>query len=104
MALRAHEVPVLVQLRPMEDVVVRDCLVWIEVEPALTASFLCTAVPGEGECLQAAIGKLNQILLQRIDAEGEFHLEIRKLAVGAVRLHEELTVLAKKARLHAEVV
>src|SRR5262245_39419839 len=46
-ALRAHEVPVLVQFRPVQDVVVRDCLVWIEVEPALAPIFLWTAVPGE---------------------------------------------------------
>src|SRR6266436_1876042 len=44
---RAHEVPVLVQLSPMQDVVVLDLLVRVEMEPALAAFVLGPAVPGE---------------------------------------------------------
>src|SRR6185369_4313247 len=41
-ALGAHEIPVLVQLGPMQDVVVADLLIGIEVEPALAALVLWT--------------------------------------------------------------
>ncbi len=44
-ALGAHEIPVLVQLRPMQYIVVADFLVWIEVEPVLTAFIFWPAVP-----------------------------------------------------------
>src|SRR5262249_32794404 len=43
----AHEIPVLVQLGPMQDVVVLDLFVRIEVEPALAAGLLWAAVPGD---------------------------------------------------------
>src|SRR5262249_32614520 len=46
-ALGAHEIPVLVQLRPMQDVVVLDLLIRIEMEPALAALILGPSVPGD---------------------------------------------------------
>src|SRR5215471_834884 len=39
-ALRAHEIPVLVQLGPMQDVIVLDLLVRIKMEPTLSALLL----------------------------------------------------------------
>ena len=104
MALGAHEVPVLIELRPVQDVVVLDVLVGIEVEPALAALVLRPRVPGERERLHAAVGEFDEILLQRIEAEGVFHLEGRELAVRPVGLDEELAVLAEEARLHAVIV
>src|SRR5262249_17488650 len=47
MALRAHEISVLIQLRPMQYVVMPDALVGIEMVPSLTAGFLRPAVPGD---------------------------------------------------------
>ena len=79
-------------------------LVRVEVEPALPALVGRPAVPGDRQRLQAAIGKLDQVLLQRIEAEGVLHLEDGELAVGTVGLDEELAVLAKEARAHARVV
>ena len=76
----------------------------IEVEPALAALVLRPAVPGDRQRLQAAIGKLDQVLLQRIEAEGVLDLERGELAVGAVGLDEELAVLAEEARAHAVIV
>src|SRR5215831_96718 len=38
MALGAHEVPVLVQLGPVQDVVVANLLIRIEMEPALATT------------------------------------------------------------------
>ena len=103
-ALRAHEVPVLVQLCPMQNVIVPDLLVRIEMEPALAAFVLRPAVPGDRQRLQPAVGKLDQILLQRIDAERVLHLERGKLAVGPVGLDQKLAVLAEEAGAHAVIV
>src|SRR5262245_56572282 len=102
--LRTHEIPVLVQPGPVQDVVVLDLLVGIEVEPALAALVLRTAVPGERQRLQPAVGKLDEILLQRIDAEGVLHLEGGELAVRPVGLDQEFSVPAEEAGMHAVMV
>jgi hypothetical protein len=47
MALRAHEVPILTELRPMQDVVVLDLLIRVEMEPVLAALLFRPAVPGQ---------------------------------------------------------
>ena len=104
MALGAHEIPVLIQLGPMQDIVVLDLFVRIEVKPALAALFLRPAVPCDRQRLNSAVGKFDQVLLQRIDAERVFHLERGELAVRPVGLDEELAVLAKEARFHAVIV
>src|SRR5262249_43304667 len=103
-ALRAHVVPVLVQLGPMQDVVVLDHLVGVEMKPALAALLLWAAVPGDRQRLQPAIGKFNQILLERIDAEGVFDLVGVERAIRPVGLDEEFSVLAEEARSHVVVV
>ena len=104
MALRAHEIPVLVQLGPVQHVVVLDLLVRIEMEPALAALVLRPAVPGDRQRLQPAVGKLDQILLQRIDAERVLDLKRGELAVGPIGLDEELSILAEEARSHAVMI
>ena len=81
-----------------------DLLVRIEMEPALTARFLRSAVPGDRQGLQPAIGELDQILLKRVQAKRVFDLENGKLAVRAVSFDQELLALAKEARTHAVVV
>src|SRR5215470_1395305 len=103
-ALRAHEIPILIELGPMQHVVVPDLLVRIEVEPVLASLLLGACVPGKRQRLDAAVRKLDEILLQGIDAKSVFHLERRKLAVGTVRFHEELAVLAKEARVDVIIV
>src|SRR5262249_51909693 len=45
-----------------------------------------------------------EILLQRIDAKGVFHLERGKLSVGAVGLDQKFPVLAEEARAHAVII
>ena len=103
-ALGAHEIPVLIELGPMQDVVVLDLFVRVEMKPALAALVLRPAIPGDRQRLQPAVGKFDQILLQRIEAERVFDLEGRKLAVGPVGLDQEFSVLAKEARSHAVIV
>ena len=44
-AFGAHKVPILVELGPMQDIVVANVLVRIEMEPALSALFLRPAIP-----------------------------------------------------------
>ena len=46
-ALGAHEIPVLVQPGPVQDIIVLDLLFWVEMKPALAAFVLWTAVPGD---------------------------------------------------------
>ena len=62
------------------------------------------AVPGDRQRLQPAVGEFDEVLLQRIDAEGVFHLERGELAVRTVGLDQELSVLAEEARMHAVIV
>src|SRR5262249_19509128 len=95
-ALRAHEIPVLIELGPMQDVVMLDVLVRIEMEPALSAFFLRAAIPRDRERLHAPVWKLDQILLKWIDAEGEFHLEGGQLAIRPVGFDKIFPVLARK--------
>ena len=88
----------------MQHVVVLDLLVRVEMKPALAALLLRPAVPGERQRLQPAVGKLDQILLQRLDAEGVLDFERGEVAVGPVGLDEKLSVLAEEARMHAVMV
>jgi hypothetical protein len=104
MALCAHEIPILIQLRPVQHIVMADLLVGIEMKPALAALLLRTTVPHNRQRLNASIGKLDQVLLQRIDPESVFHLERGRVAVGAVSLDQELPILAKETRTHAVIV
>src|SRR5579871_5137810 len=46
MAFGAHEVPVLVELGPVQHIVVLDLLIGIEMKPALAALILRPAIPG----------------------------------------------------------
>src|SRR6266853_916298 len=104
MAFGTHEIPVLVQLAPMQDVVMLDLVVRIKMEPALAAGFLRPAVPGKRQRLQSPIGEFDEILLQGIEAERVLDLEHAELAVGPVGLNQEFSVFAKEARVHAVIV
>src|SRR5262244_3170329 len=97
-ALRAHEVPVLVAPRPVQRIVGRELFVGIEGEPALPFH-----VPSHGEALEPPPGEFHQVLLQRRHAERVLDLEVASLAVGALRVHEELAVARVEARALAEV-
>ena len=103
-ALRAHEIPVLVQLGPVQHVVVLDLLARIEMEPALPALLLRPGVPGDRERLQPAVGKFDEILLQRIDAEGVLYFKRGELAVRPIGLDKKLAVLAEEAGMHTIMV
>lgn len=67
----AHQVPVLIDLGPVQRVGGLNSLVSIDVEPAFLVG-----VPGRAQRLQPATRELNQVLLQRSDAKGVFDFEI----------------------------
>ena len=104
MTLGAHEIPVLIEFGPMQDIVVLDLLVRVEMEPALAALLLWSTVPCDRQCLDASIGEFDQILLQRIDTERVLHLEDGKFAVRPVGFDEEFAVLAEKPRFQTVIV
>ena len=49
-----------------------------------------------GEALKSAAWKFDQILLQRLDAEGVPDLEVGHLSIWPLRVDEELPVLFEK--------
>ena len=80
MTFRAHGVPVLAALRPVQLVVVGDLFIGIEMKPALAALLFRARVPGQAERLHATIGHFDQVLLQRVDAERVFDCVFFQLA------------------------
>ena len=82
----------------MQRILVVHCLVRIEVEPPLSAFIGRTRIPGNVEDLEAAVGKLGEVLLERLDPERVCDLVLGEHTVRAVRPHpidavadEELT-------------
>ncbi len=97
-ALGAHVVPVLVRPGPVQDVVVGDVLVRIQVKPALAALVLRAGVPADVERLHAAVGKGDQVLLQRVDAEGVGDAVLVQRPVRAVGAHVVAVVFLEEGR------
>jgi hypothetical protein len=87
----------------VELVPVVDVLVGVHVIPALAAGCGRAAVPGDAERLQPAVGKFDQVLLQRIDAEGVGDAIVVQRAVGAVGADEEVVAAAEEGRGDAGV-
>src|SRR5262249_11397054 len=88
----------------MQDIVVLDLLIGIEMKPALTALPLRSCVPRNRQRLHAAVGKFDQILLQRIDTEGVFDLEDGELPVRPIGLDKKFPTLAKEAGVYAVII
>ncbi|MNQ72480.1 hypothetical protein D3C85_871870 [compost metagenome] len=88
----------------MQRVVRRKTLTGVKREPALPAFGLRSCIPGNGQTLQAATGKLHQVLLQRLVAKGVANQEFRRFAIRAFDVDEELLAAAEKLRLHAAIL
>ena len=101
--VRTHEVPVLRAPCPVQFVAEIDLLVRVLPEPALAAGILGPCIPGHRERLQAAAWQLDEVLLQRLDAEGVLDFEVGELAVGAVGADEEFAVAFEEVRCDALV-
>ncbi|MCZ7566621.1 MAG: hypothetical protein M5U08_24755 [Burkholderiales bacterium] len=78
-------------------------LVRVEVEPALPARILRPGVPRDRERLDASVGKLDQVLLQWMDAVCVLDLEVGQLPVGSVGAHEKSAVAPEERRLDTGV-
>ena len=102
-ALGAHEVPVLVGARPVQRVAEGNLLLRVEVEPALPSLLRRPGVPADVQRLVPPAGERDEVLLQRIDAEGVGDRVFVELSVGAVGSNEELPVPLEERRRHAEV-
>jgi hypothetical protein len=90
MAIGALVVPVLVDAGPVLRVARLQLAIGIEMEPALTACFLRPRVPRDTQRLQPPAGKLDQVLLQRMDTERVLDLEVGELPVRAVGVDKNL--------------
>ena len=85
----------------MKLVGVRDRDAWVESEPALATLCRGARVPRGGHRLNTAVGKIHEVLLKRIDAERVADHVVMMLAVGALRVHDELVATAKEHRRDA---
>src|SRR5262249_1278317 len=98
MAIRAHEVPVLIDTRPVERVAVGNPGARIEEEPSLATLRTRTAVPGNSEHLQAPAWHPDKVLLKRRDSEGVVDFEIVQGAVWSVGADHEFATAAEEYR------
>ena len=99
--LSAHEIPVLVQLCPMQHIIVSNSLVLIKVKPSLTALRLGPSVPRNGECLDPAVWKLDEILLKWLDPKRVLDFESCEFSVVSIRFNEILSFPVEKTRVNA---
>ncbi len=88
----------------MQNIVMPDVFVGIEMEPALAAFVLGSAIPRDRQCLQPPIGEFDQVLLKRVHAKSVFHLISCKLSVGPICLDEKFPVLAEEPGLNIEIL
>ena len=100
-AIGAHEVPVVLCARPMELVGVGDNHARVEREPPLTALCRGPRVPRDRQCLNAPAGKVDQILLQWVNAERVADHVVVALAVGTLGVHDEPVAAANEGRRDA---
>ena len=73
------------------------------MEPALTAGLARACVPRDAERLQSAPGHRDEVLLERIDPEGEPDFVVMHRALGPVRPHHELVLPSRERRGDATV-
>jgi len=100
---RRTEVPGLVDPGPMQRITSLRRLIGIEMEPALPALIGGPGVPRGAERLDPAVRQRDQILLQRVDAEGVADLEVVEVPIRRIGGDEEFPVTLEKPRSHAGV-
>ena len=67
--------------------------IWVELIPALAAFFLRSRIPCNAERLNPAARKLNEVLLERPDAERVTDLKIAERSIWTVGSDPKLAVL-----------
>ena len=103
MAFGTLQRPVLVAPGPVQRIRVVDLLARLQMEPALAALILRPRIPGDRQRLVTSAGEGDQVLLQRVDAEGVGDLVVGELAVGAVGADHELVAAFEEAGFDALV-
>ena len=98
MAVRAHVVPILVDAGPVDRFAGPRRVVPVHVKPALPACLRRAGIPGDPVGLQAAVRHFEQILLQRIGAEGVRHLVRGHRPIGASDLQPPAAVAPEETR------
>ena len=88
----------------MQRIVMGHGGVWVQVKPALTALVPGPCIPDDRQHLDSAVGKFDQILLQRIDTKRVLDRVGLELAVRPICLDHELVAVAKEARAHAGIL
>ena len=104
MTLGTHVIPVLIAPRPVQLIAWSDVLIGIKMEPAHSAIGRRASVPGEWQGLHTTSGKLDEVLLQRSDAEGVGDSVFLVLSVGVLRRDIETIVTCEESGLSTEVV
>jgi hypothetical protein len=97
-ALRTHQVPVLIPLGPVEWVIRGDSLVWIKVKPPLVLR-----VPAHREALESTAGKFNEVLLQRFDTKDIFDSIVSNLTVWPLRVYVERLSFSEEVGSHSKM-
>jgi hypothetical protein len=77
----------------------REVVVGVQVEPPPL-----DGVPGDRQALQAPAGELDEVLLERLDAEHEGHRILGDRAVRTLGAHEERPVAPGESGRHAVVL
>lgn len=92
----AHIIPVLVGTRPVSDIVVRDILIRVEVNPALTSFLERPTVPANTQHLITSARKFDQILLEGSDTERLCDCIVLEHPVRPIRPHDEFSLALKE--------
>ncbi len=104
MTLGAHVVPVLFTTGPVQQIVMRNEFVRIQVVPALPTIGATPGIPGDRQRLYMAIRHLNQVLLQRRNAKGEFDRELLEFTVCIVSADQVISIACEKCTHHIEIL
>ena len=104
MAFRTAGIPIEESTRPMQRVTGCDGLVGVEVIPPLPALALGPGIPGNRECLQPAVAKRQQILLQGLNPKHILDRIRFQLASGVIGLNEKGVAFLAEGRGYAKII
>lgn len=97
-AIRAHEIPGLIDGGPVAGIPIGDFLARIKKEPAPAPALWWAAVPRNPKRLQASALHLDKVLLQRVDAECVLDFVVMKGPVGSIGAYHKFRGAAKEGR------
>jgi hypothetical protein len=104
MAFRAHIIPVLSYMRPVQHILRGNAFLVVNMEPALSALLCRTCIPAEGQHLVSPSRELNKVLLQRPDAKNIRDPEIAVLTVYSLGIDHKFPALPEKPGVISKVI